>query len=166
MGKLIDFVWKEWGVEPKGYARNAHDRRQRAVACLLIVADLYPHAKEMAGKGGIDEADLQSRVKAILPTKPQKSTFWVIMGGMEKFKHLAMYVDESNENIGVNAFAIKPEHVQNVLEVLEPALGHLREPHLLRSSAVVWEQAGKILAEMKAEGQRYFENVSPLDASV
>ncbi len=73
LGKLIDFVWKEWGVEPEGYTRNAHDRKQRAVACLLIVADLYPHAKEMAGKGGIDEADLQRRVEVMLPTKRQKS---------------------------------------------------------------------------------------------
>lgn len=166
LGKLIDFVWKEWGVEPKGYTRNAHDRKQRAVACLLIVADLYPHAKEMAGKGGVDEADLQRRVEVMLPTKRQKSTFWVIMGGMEKFKHLAMYVDESNENTGIDAFAIKREHVQNVLEVLEPALDHLRDPRLLRSSALVWEQAGRTLEAMKAAGQRYFEDVSPLDASI
>ncbi len=83
------------------------------------------------------------------------------MGGMEKFKHLAMYLDESNEDTGINAFAIKREHVQSVLEVLEPALDHLRDPRLLRSSALVWEQAGRTLEAMKAAGQRYFENVSP-----
>ena len=166
LGKLVDFVWKEWGVAPTGYQRSAHDRRQRAVACLLMVADLYPHASALAGKGGIDENELQMRVEAMVPTQPQRSTFWVIMGGMEKFKHLAMYVDGHNETVGLDAYAIKREHVQSVLDVLEPALDHLRDPRLLRASALVWTSAGKMLETMKVAGQNYFQDAPPLDASI
>ena len=166
LGKLIDFIWKEWGIAPTGYQRNSHDRRQRAVACLMMVADLYPHASKMAGKGGIDENELQTRVEEMVPTQLQRSTFWVIIGGIEKFKHLAMYVDERNETAGLDAHAIEPKHVRSVLDVLEPVLDHLRDPRLLRASALVWASAGLMLNEMKVAGQNYFQDAASLDASV
>lgn len=142
VGKIIEFVWDAWEVSPvriKGKSGTAHDRKQRAVACLLLAHDLYPKAKDLIERGAKTEADILALTEALQDTPLQKSIFWVIQGGLEKLKRLAMYWDEDNLVAGIGAEDIERSQVVQLLEVLDPALDALRDERMIRSSSKLWE---------------------------
>lgn len=142
VGKIIESVWEAWGVSPvrpKGKAGTAHDRKQRAVACLLLAHDLYPRAADLINRGAKTEAEILRITAEVQDSPLQKNIFWVIQGGLEKLKRLAMYWDEDNQAAGVEANQIERSQVVQLLEVLDPALEVLRDQRIIRSSSKLWE---------------------------